>query len=64
MAKPAPQNKPNGKLATLKAKHFTDVNRDQRIADALALVDLPALDFSLDRQTWKWAAENMEIEDI
>lgn len=63
MAKPAPQEKPNGKLATLKAKHFTDVNRDERIANALAILELPAPNFSLDKETWKWAAENGEIED-
>jgi hypothetical protein len=30
----------------------------------LALLDLPAPKITLDKETWKWAAENAEIEDI
>jgi len=64
MGNPASQENPNGKLGALKAKHFTDADRDQRIAKALAILDLPAPTFTLDKETWKWAAENSEIEDI
>lgn len=64
MGKLAPKDKANGKFRALKAKHFTDANRDQRIAKALAILDLPVAHFSLDKETWKWAAENAEIEDV
>ena len=64
MGKPAAQENPSGRLALLKAKHFTDADRDQRIANALAMLDLPAPNFALDKATWKWAAENGHIEDI
>lgn len=64
MAKLASKANVNGKLAELKAKHFSAENRDERIAKALALLDLPAPKITLDKETWKWAAENAEIEDI
>jgi len=64
MAKPASKENVNGRLAELKAKHFTAEDREQRIGKALAILDLPAPNFILDKETWKWAAENAEIEDI
>jgi hypothetical protein len=64
MAKRASKKAIDGKLAELKAKHFTAEDREQRIGKALAILDLPAPNFILDKETWKWAAENAEIEDI
>ena len=64
MAKPASKENVNGKLAELKAKHFSAEDREQRIGKALAILDLPAPNFILDKETWKWAAESTDIEDI
>ena len=64
MAKLASKENVNGKLAELKAKHFGAENREERIGKALALLDLPAPKIILDKGTWKWAAENADIEDI
>ena len=64
MAKRAANKNVNGKLADLKAKYFTAEDRNERIGKALAILDLPAPGFILDKDTWKWAAENTDIEDI
>ena len=64
MAKPASKQAIDGKLAELKAKHFTAEDREERIGKALAILDLPAPNFILDKETWKWAAESTDIEDI
>ena len=64
MAKRASKETVNDKLAELKAKHFTVEDREERIGKALEILNLPAPNFILDKETWKWAAENAEIEDI
>ncbi len=64
MAKRASKEAIGGKLAELKAKHFTAEDREERVGKALAILDLPAPNFILDKETWKWAAENTDIEDI
>jgi hypothetical protein len=64
MAKRESKKTLDGKLAKLKAKHFTAEDREERISKALAILNLPAPNFVLDKETWKWAAENTDIEDI
>jgi hypothetical protein len=64
MAKRALKEIVDGKLAKLKAKHFTPKGREERITRALAILNLPGPGFSADKETWMWAAENADIEDI
>jgi hypothetical protein len=64
MAKYASKEPVNGKLAELKAKHFTIEGREARIGRALEILNLPGPSFILDKKTWKWATENAELEDI
>lgn len=64
MAKRASKETANGKLAELKAKHFTPEGREERIAKALQLLETPVLGFTLDRETWKWVAEDADLEDL
>lgn len=64
MAKRASKKVLDGKLAKLKAKHFTAEDREERVGKALAILDLPVPSFVLDKESWKWAAENTDIEDI
>jgi len=64
MAKHASKETIDGKLAELKAKHFTAEGREERIAKALEILNLPGPGFAADKETWKWAAENADIEDI
>jgi len=64
MAKRASKETVDGQLAELKAKHFTVKGREERIARALEILNLPTPKFILDKETWKWAAENTEIEDL
>lgn len=64
MAKRASKDTANGKLAELKAKHFTAEGREERIARALEKLNLPGPKFDADKETWKWAAENADVEDI
>ncbi|MGH7847199.1 MAG: hypothetical protein ACREQW_18795 [Candidatus Binatia bacterium] len=52
------------KLAKLKAKHFTPEGRKERIAKALQILEAPTASFSLDRETWKWIAEDADLEDL
>jgi hypothetical protein len=64
MAKRASKKAADGKLAQLKAKHFTPEGREERIARALEILNLPGPGFNADKETWIWAAENGDIEDI
>lgn len=52
------------KLKELKAKHFTKDGRERRIARALEILNLPGPSFKADKETWIWAAEDADIEDI
>jgi predicted nucleic acid-binding protein len=64
MAKRAPKNTAKDKLAELKAKHFTPEGRKERIARALEILNSPGPSFKADRETWIWAAQEADIEDI
>ncbi|TMB65316.1 MAG: hypothetical protein E6J54_25945 [Deltaproteobacteria bacterium] len=64
MAKRAHKDTPKDKLAELKAKHFTAKGRKQRIAKALEILSRPGPTFKLDRETVKWIAQDVEIEDL
>ena len=64
MAKRASKEGIDGKLAELKAKHFSAEDREERIGKALAILDLPVPNFSLDKEMCKWAAESTDVEDI
>ena len=52
------------KLAELKAKHFTPEGREDRVTKALQALETPAPGFTLDRETWKWIAEDADLEDL
>jgi hypothetical protein len=60
MAKRASKDPANGKLAELKAEYFTPEGREERIAKALQALETP----SLDCETWKWIAEDADLEDL
>jgi hypothetical protein len=64
MAKRASKEPAKGKLAELKAKHFTPEGREERIAKALQVLEAPVPAFTLDRDTWKWLAEDADLEDL
>jgi len=64
MAKRASKETANRKLAELKAKHFTLQGREERIAKALQALEMHAPGFRLDRKTWKWIAEDADLEDL
>ncbi len=64
MAKHLHKDTPKDKLAELKAKHFTAKGRKQRIAKALEILSRPGPTFKLDRETVKWIAQDVEIEDL
>jgi hypothetical protein len=52
------------KLKKLKAKHFSAEGRETRVARALEILSLPGPSFQADKETWIWAAEDADIEDI
>jgi hypothetical protein len=64
MAKRAHKETAKDKLAVLKAKHFTRKGREQRIAKALEILNRPGPTFKLDRETVKWIAQDVEIENL
>ena len=64
MAKRASKETPKDKLAELKAKHYTLESRDERITRALEILNLPGPSFSLDKDSWVWAAQQADIADI
>ena len=64
MAKRASKETPEDKLAALKAKHYTPESRDERIARALQILNLPGPSFGLDKETWVWVAQEADIADI
>lgn len=52
------------RLAHLKAKRFIPEGRELRIARALQVLNAPAPSFFADSETWKWAAQDADIEDL
>lgn len=52
------------RLAHLKERHFTPEGREQRIARALQALNEAAPSFVADSATWKWAAQEADIEDM
>jgi hypothetical protein len=64
MAKRASKETPKDKLAELKARHFTSKGRQDRIAKALEILSRPGPTFKLDKETVKWIAQDVEIENI
>lgn len=52
------------RLAHLKERHFTPEGREQRIARALQALNETAPSFVTDSATWKWAAQEADIEDM
>jgi len=64
MAKRAHKETPKDKLMELKTKHFTPKSREQRIAKTLEILNRPDPTFKLDRETVKWIAQDVEIENL
>jgi len=64
MAKRVSKDITGDRLAELKAKHFTPEGRKERIARALEILSLPGPSFKVDKETWRWAAQEAEIEDM
>ena len=64
MAKRVSKDIAKDRLAELRAKHFTPEGRKERISRALEILNLPGPSFNLDKETWIWAAQDAEIEDI
>jgi hypothetical protein len=64
MAKRAPKETPKNRFAELKAKHFSSKGREQRIVKALEILNRPGPTFKLDRDTVKWIAQDVEIENL
>lgn len=64
MAKRVSKDIGKNRLAELKAKHFTPEGREDRVARALEILNLPGPSFNLDKETWIWVAQDVEIEDI
>jgi len=64
MAKRVSKDIGKDRLAELKAKHFTPKGREDRVARALEILDSPGPSFNLDKETWMWVAQDVEIEDI
>lgn len=64
MAKRISKDTLRDKLAELKTKHFTPEGRKERIAKALEILSLPGPSFNVDKETWIWAAQEADIEDI
>jgi len=64
MAKRASKETPKDRLAALKARHFTPKGREDRIAKALEILSRPGPTFKLDKETVRWIAQDVEIENI
>lgn len=52
------------KLKRLKVKHFSPEGRGERVARALEILSLPGPSYQVDKETWIWAAQDADIEDI
>ncbi len=50
-------------LAFFRAWHFRPHGREERVARSLSAIDAPNT-ISLDPETWRWIAEDIDIEDI
>jgi hypothetical protein len=64
MAKRAAKETLKDNLAELMAKQFALKGREQRIAKALEVLNRPGPTFKLDRETVKWIAQDVEIENL
>ncbi len=51
-------------LDRLLAEKFPAAGREERIAGTLKALKKFRVDFKLDRDTWKWIAEDPDLEDI
>jgi hypothetical protein len=51
-------------LYRMKATQLPPEQRERRIAKALAILNTPNPISGLDRETWKWVAEEASLEDI
>ena len=58
------RNPKKNRFAELKAKHFSSKGRKRRIAEALEVVNRPGPTFKLDRDTVKWIAQDVEVENL
>ncbi|OGC93303.1 MAG: hypothetical protein A2142_07340 [candidate division Zixibacteria bacterium RBG_16_48_11] len=52
------------KLQELKRRHFTDKDRFLRITLANAALDRSLINYTLDKETWRWIAEDVDLEDL
>jgi hypothetical protein len=52
------------RLAALKASRFSPAGRPARVQRALAALAASSPGFDLDRQTWKWIAEDVDLESF
>lgn len=52
------------RLVRLKEGYFTREGREQRIAMALQALNAAAPSFVVDSDTWKWAAQEADVEDM
>jgi len=52
------------RLVRLKERYFTPEGREQRIAMALQALNAAGPSFMVDSATWKWAAQEADIEDM
>jgi len=48
----------------MRAAQLPPEQRERRIAKALAILNTPNPIRGLDRETWKWVAEEASLEDI
>jgi len=64
MAKRASKETPKDRLAKIKTRHFTPKGREDRIAKALEILSRPGPTFKLDKETVRWIAQDVEIENI
>ena len=64
MAKRVSKDITGDRLAELKAKHFTPEGREERIAKALEILGRSGPTFKLDKETVKWIAQDVEIENL
>ena len=64
MAKRALKETPKNRFEELKAKHFSSKGRGRRIAKALEVLNRPRPSFKLDRDTVKWIAQDVEVENL
>jgi hypothetical protein len=64
MAKRVPRETQKNRFEELKAKHFSSKGRERRIAKALEVLSRPEATFKLDRDTVKWIAQDVDVENL